>query len=412
MLEVFGPSLKERDRRYQITRKFLEDKGLDALIMFPHHREGDYYLSNLRLVPDGNTVIFPLRGEPVLHNWFTAQFTNILEREARGMDVWIPDIRGGGTLSQFVISVLKEKGLEKGNIGVIGLGLVGPWALEGFVPYSTWIAIEREFPNAKFVEVGLPYSFIMLEKSEEELQLIERAAKVGNEACKQMMAEVKPGVSEIDVYAAGMDVYNRNGVRAEWMIIQSGHANSAWGQPWWLTTAEPARIIQNGDIVMAELFPMFGMLECQIQMCVGVGDIGPENEKAAEIARSSYVRGLETIRPGITFGEVCEAMSEPFQGVEGAWNLTPLIHSLNPLVVVSKMAVGVEKYLPGVRKYPYAKGVDQVIGADLVIKPNMVFTLEPNCHFGSHRVNMGGTVIITENGVKELNPISNNILRK
>lgn len=45
-------------------------------------------------------------------------------------------------------------------------------------------------------------------------------------------------------------------------------------------------------------------------------------------------------------------------------------------------------------------------GGEVVIEPGMVFELEPNAIIGRHRVNIGGTVIITEQGAEPLNEIS------
>lgn len=45
-------------------------------------------------------------------------------------------------------------------------------------------------------------------------------------------------------------------------------------------------------------------------------------------------------------------------------------------------------------------------GGDLVLKPGMVFEMEPNACKGRHRVNIGGTVVVTEKGVEELNHLS------
>jgi Xaa-Pro aminopeptidase len=45
-------------------------------------------------------------------------------------------------------------------------------------------------------------------------------------------------------------------------------------------------------------------------------------------------------------------------------------------------------------------------GGDLVIKEGMVMELEPNASKGMNRVNIGGTVIVTKNGVEELNKLA------
>ena len=43
---------------------------------------------------------------------------------------------------------------------------------------------------------------------------------------------------------------------------------------------------------------------------------------------------------------------------------------------------------------------------DLVIKPGMIFELEPNAASERHRVSIGGTVVVTKDGVEELNHLS------
>jgi hypothetical protein len=39
----------------------------------------------------------------------------------------------------------------------------------------------------------------------------------------------------------------------------------------------------------------------------------------------------------------------------------------------------------------------------------MVFAFEPNCVIGRHRVNLGGTVLLADNGCRELNSIPNHL---
>jgi Xaa-Pro aminopeptidase len=43
--------------------------------------------------------------------------------------------------------------------------------------------------------------------------------------------------------------------------------------------------------------------------------------------------------------------------------------------------------------------------ADLVIEPGMLFEFEPNSAYGRTYVSIGGNIIVTSNGCKELNKI-------
>jgi Xaa-Pro aminopeptidase len=47
-----------------------------------------------------------------------------------------------------------------------------------------------------------------------------------------------------------------------------------------------------------------------------------------------------------------------------------------------------------------------------VLEPGMVFAFEPNACTGNHRVNIGGTVIVTSTGCEELNHIPTSVTHK
>jgi Xaa-Pro aminopeptidase len=49
---------------------------------------------------------------------------------------------------------------------------------------------------------------------------------------------------------------------------------------------------------------------------------------------------------------------------------------------------------------------------DTVLQPGMVLAFEPNACIGSHRVNIGGTVIVTETGGEELNVIPTRVTHR
>ena len=46
------------------------------------------------------------------------------------------------------------------------------------------------------------------------------------------------------------------------------------------------------------------------------------------------------------------------------------------------------------------------------MQPGMVFAFEPNACIGTHRVNIGGTVIVTATGCEELNHIPTTVTHK
>jgi Xaa-Pro aminopeptidase len=395
---------KERDRRWRRVRELMKAQGIECLLVFGLKSKEQYdgYLTNDRT---GGITIFPLDSELVQLFWHPQYLVSHLESSIRGESSWVRDVRVG-TSGAGVVEVLQEKGYDQANIGVVGVNMYGAGEVEGFVPYHTWNYILDHLPHAKFHEVSRPFIELILVKSNEELQLVRRAAEIGELAADTMIKVTRPGISESEIYATVMYqlfLHGANGLNVPYatpMILQSGPDNPSWGPPIWLLRGFSPRILQKGDLVQAEIFPTYGGMEAQVQMSIAIEPVDPINKECATIARNSYEAGIKALRPGKAFGEIVEAMEEPLSQA-GAWHLTPLIHSLNPLSLSSRKGVGMAN-LPGIEKYRW-KGPTKDILPDTIIQANTVWELEPNACLGKHRVNIGGTVIVTHEGTVSLN---------
>jgi Xaa-Pro aminopeptidase len=400
------PSLSknERDRRWARVKDLMKTDSVECLIVFglKDGEQYDGYLTNDRT---GGVTIFPLEGELVQLFWHPQYMVAHLESTYRGEESWVSDIRLGST-GAGVVEVLREKGYDRADIGVVGVAMYGVGQVEGYVPYSTWAYILDSLPHAKFHEMSLAFAQLVSIKSDQELQLVRRAAEIGEQAAERMMNVTRPGTSESEIYAAVMHELFLNGANglnvpyATPMLLHSGPDNPGWGPPIWLIRAQRPRIIQKGDVVQAEIFPRYGGMYAQLQMSIAIHPVDSLNKECATVARRSFEAGLNTLRPGKTFREVVEAMEEPLKEA-GAWHLTPLIHNLNPLNWVSRMGVGMEK-LPGIERYRWNGPLGDV-RPDETIQANTVWELEPNACLGKHRINIGGTVIVTTAGVESLN---------
>jgi Xaa-Pro aminopeptidase len=397
-------SLQERTRRWSRTRELMNAHRVECLIVpgLKGREELEGYLSN---DPAEGFVVFPLEGAPVVISWTGTRITRQMEEETRGRSAWIDDMRFG-PYGSALVSVLTEKDLTRSRIGIVGIESKAPGEMEGFVPYKTWAYVLKELAEAHFIELSDAFVEMALVKSEEELALMRHSAFIGEEACKRMLEVVKPGTSERDLYRAIMEIIFTYGGSppAPFLIIHSGPSNLGWGPPIWHYQGGPSRVFRKGDLIQAEIFPRYAGLESQQQMSVHIEPVDPVHIECAAVARASYEAGLAALRVDRSFKEVCGAMEEPLREA-GCWHLTPLIHSLSPIAWVSGTGVGIEQ----------AKGVESlggrirsraVSGAPLIIKAGMVFELEPNACKGKHRVNIGGTVIVKENGVEELNALA------
>jgi Xaa-Pro dipeptidase len=244
--------------------------------------------------------------------------------------------------------------------------------------------------------------------SDEELEVLKWSAHVGEKMCEAMLEATRPGVTEADIYAAIVAACPKNvGFTGE-VLLGSGKEIVSWGPPTWTYRPHEPRIIETGDVVMAEIFSSLGMLETQHQPSVGIGKVHPDFERAAETARQSYEAGLQALRPKRLFGDVVKAMEEPLRSA-GGFNIHPLIHSINPYGLICGFGEGFAK-LAAAEHYGLAGHVP-TFGAEVELQAGMTFSFEPSCMFGKRFVNLGGTVVVGKEGPIELNRIATRFMR-
>ncbi|KAA2258125.1 M24 family metallopeptidase [Solihabitans fulvus] len=406
-------SIAERDRRWALARDLMDAEGVQALVAYGEHESTgpaqfapDVYFTNER---PGSIVIFAKDADPISLVWSPMHVEDHIEARRRGEACWTePKNMRVAKHAAGVVQVLREFGLEKAAVGVLGLEPYPPFHFNPIMPYGLWSEVLRELPDATFKPVQLAFSMRTIRLSEEELAVVRHAAGIG-EAMANAMAEVaRPGVTEAEVYAAGMTESFRLGSVAPGMLLQSGKGYACWGPPAWQYRPQAPRIIEDGDIIQAEVFTSFGMRETQHQVAIQVGAASAETERAAAIARASYEAGLATLRPGNSFGQLVDAMLAPLTAA-GGWNVHPMVHTLNPYGPVCGFGGGLTN-LPEAEDYGQLFTVPTV-GGQLPLLPGMTFAFEPNCVLDGHLVNLGGTVVVGDHGAIELNDVTTRLIR-
>jgi Xaa-Pro aminopeptidase len=412
-LDVPGFSLAERDRRWGIAHRIMEEEDLEGLVVFGS-REGcfpapfsmDTYFTNDR---PGAIVVFPRRGEPRVLA-FALAANDHLQAMRRDEEVWIrPEhFYAGAPNGKLLALLIEEVGLAEERVGVIGLDPYPPFYFDGAIPYQMWKTVLDALPQANFVQVGERFQELTAPRSDEELAVLKWSATVGESMCEALRDATRPGVTEAELYSTLVATCARNvGFTAE-ILLGSGKDIVSFGPPRWNYRPQAPRVIEDGDVVIGEVFSSLGMLETQHQVTVAVGEVHTDYEKAAEVARASYEEGLAALRPGRTFGEVVDAMQAPLKSA-GGYNVHPLVHSINPFGLVCGFGEGFNR-LPGADRYAIAAEVP-TFGAEVEIEAGMTFAFEPSCMLGERFVNLGGTVIAGEDGAIELNDLTTHMMR-
>ena len=151
--DYFPPfSEQEYENRRRTIRASMKEKGLDCLIVYGAYHWGGtdtgqvngVYLSNYTAIPH-SYVVLPLEKDPTLFISFAYHITNAKDCAA------IEDVRVAGfDLITGVGNELKELGLEKGKIGIVG-PLPSWWTIT--LPHEHHEHLMKTFPNATFETV-------------------------------------------------------------------------------------------------------------------------------------------------------------------------------------------------------------------------------------------------------------------
>ncbi len=396
-------TLKERDRRWKAIRDMMKKHKLECLILpgVAPRAMIDYpgYVSNAM-----GTVIFPIEGEPTCFYGGYNAAMRLRERLRVGEEMWIRDWRDGAELGLAIASRVKDLGYANGRIGVTGLdgGVHGVGnAFEGLVPYKTWTSVLKGLPKAKFEDVTDRMVEILQVRTPEELELVERAAEIGEHAMEVMLSITKPGVTDREMRDKTNDaIYFIHGAPRPTTGIIEGCSRGG---------------VKNGDVVNTEWFITVGGMQAVLQMCMAVGKVSKKTEKDAEIAEASQKKGLEVLRPGVKFGAVIEAMEEVVAGA-GAWHWYPLLVSRNPQILRG----GEGTWPRGATWEIPAPEVGHpslaVLGSEVIVQSGMTFSFEPSASTGDFAlpfsyVKVGGQAIVTDTGTRMLNTLGTKLQR-
>lgn len=399
-----------REWRWGRIRRMMADRDVDAMLVVDD--DASSYLSDI----SGAMLLFPLDGEPVAFTPFDGgalRVDKLMKSEAAGIESWVRDRRiSQGTLAD-VVDALKEKGLQNARIGTFGVEVTnvfrrvsGNWR-----PGGMGDGLKAQLPGVSLVELWNEFMDVWLVKNDEELAMLRKAA-AGLELGAALFRDAcVPGNTLLEVNLASLAEPSRYGLNMGHTWTGSGPDGGRGIR--WMERGMQSPVLEAGDLVVGEYHAECGPMQAQTGITVSVGEPSPKKRELAALCRESYEIGLETMRPGLRFGELAEAMAEPNRRA-GAWQLSPLIHTLNPSEAVSTITEGIkgERGFPGVEERFAGRRLPELGGnrPDLVIQESMTFQIEPNSAYEKTVMGIGGTVIVGADGVEELNPLTSRML--
>ena len=242
---------EERDIRLNKVRKLMQGKKLDiALVYYDEFNIGNgWYLTGWCPQFESGAVLVPAEGEPILlggpESEPFAKLDSVIT-ETRNFPVFmVPDEEyPNATIIDFPM-LFSELTSKHGAIKRVGL--VGAERM----PAGCYKQIVDGFSGVELVDITEPYVELRYIKSPWEVEQVAAAFTLADECYKAMVGAVKPGVTEIEVAAAGEYAARSRGASGFGFgaIVGSGKRANA------VVPTASSKKLQTGELIMLGLAP-------------------------------------------------------------------------------------------------------------------------------------------------------------
>jgi len=391
-----------KPRIERIQRK-ISELGIDTLILAKP--SNTMYASGFRALDYTRWVItvVPAEKEPVLivpkldeatakdGGWIrdVRAYVEVPSNTARGIKSILKDERGFAFFTgsydiwpeedpfDLLLDAIREKNLEKSVIGVE----------ENYLPIKYYDFLRKKLSNASFRDGGEVIAQMRMIKSEEEIELMRKAAHITVVALKAALETAGAGMSEFALDSAGDEA-----IRKEVAEKIAGHTVQLLVG---LTLSGPktynphqyssSRILQKSDLAVHIRQDIVDGYAAECERTFFIGQPDKSMAKAFNASADAQQAAIEIMKPGVVAEEADKAAREVRKkagyGPE-TWGGHRTGHGM-----------GLEYHEP-----PYLRDLDKTL-----LKPGMTFAVEPGIYIpGLGGFRHSDTVLITEGGCEIL----------
>lgn len=246
------------------------------------------------------------------------------------------------------------------------------------VTYAEYETFQKEF-DAELVPVDNLIEKLRLIKSEEELDIMKKAAQIADAAFEHILTKIRPGVKEIEISNELEFFMRQQGASSSSFdtIVASGFRSA---MPHGVASEKE---IQSGELVTLDYGAIYNGYCSDITRTVAVGKISSELREIYEIVLEAQLRGVRGIKPGMT-GMEADALTRDYISEKGYGKYFG--HSTGH-------GLGMD-----VHEYPSLSTKSKT-----VLQPGMVVTVEPGIYVpGLGGCRIEDDIVITETGNERL----------
>ncbi|MGH6953167.1 MAG: M24 family metallopeptidase, partial [Alphaproteobacteria bacterium] len=281
-------SLGEYRRRYDLVAKGMERAGIDVLLIrtpenicyLTGYETPGYYAYHCLVVAADQDPVLVVRKLEQMNVWEFAW----LDQSVTVEDDEVP--------WEVTIRTLKARGLADKTIGVEETAF--------FSPIAEYKALLQALPEARIVDGSGVVEAARVVKSDEEIALMRRTAKILDTGMQAAIDATEAGRTEDEIAAVVHKV-----------LVEQG--SEYWSLPHFVCSGERASVthatwrgrrLEKGDVGYYELSAVKHRYNTALLLTVSDGDPGAKVRAMADASLAALEAAKRAIRPGVTCDEV------------------------------------------------------------------------------------------------------------
>jgi Xaa-Pro aminopeptidase len=217
---------------------------------------------------------------------------------------WIEDARLSANPFADICKHMNSHRCSSGKIGISSLTAI---------PSEAFAFLRAQLLQADFLEASAVVFEARELKSDEEVEVARRGARVADKGWNRSLEIIRPGLSELEYKAEVEKVMTAEGADGYFNMLSAGRADGEEDVFRGFVVPPTERRFREGDLILLEITPRVDGYWNQIVRLVSLGDPPDDIQKAHEACLDAKRSALNQIKPGESFTSVAEAIRDALE---------------------------------------------------------------------------------------------------
>jgi len=373
------PSFYAGDELHKVKQekiqKALKDNDIDAFLLTKAEAvryATDFYVKGYRPFDEPEYLaVIPKGEDPIVGHTSGSDNYRIQVKSDIRDHRKLPGVRSWG---REIVNILNDYGITSGVVGTDNL------------PFETYLYIKKELPKVEIVDISDIWVDMTVVKHPVEIEILKEAVQIVEMGIRASIESIKPGMLEYEVAAVGEYEMRKHGGEMTPFItnVTSGPNTAIFER------IATERRIRYGEMVIIDMGCVYKGYTGDLGRTAYVGKPTDLQKEIYRVAYMALQETIKAVKPGVT----CGYLDQVARSVIREEGYGKYEHKFS---TGHQVGYGLHGF-PAINK-----------GVDYVLKPGMVFCLEPRVTMFD-RPEVGGahnedTVLVTENGYEKISKL-------